>query len=93
MEHIPRDQFDDIVQDKNDIKVEDLVYVLEEKMGYAVSLEKKTQLTKTQRKRMTDSVFSNEDILSQLRKAAQNQDYIENDEEAFEIICRSRDGK
>ncbi|MGY0693746.1 hypothetical protein ACW2QC_13310 [Virgibacillus sp. FSP13] len=62
-------------------------------MGYAVSLEKKTKLTETQRKRMTDFVFSNEDILSQLKKAAQNQDYVENDEDAFEIIRRSRDGK
>ncbi|MBP1968516.1 hypothetical protein J2Z83_000608 [Virgibacillus natechei] len=93
MEYISRDQFDDIVQDKQSIKVADLVYVLEEKMGYAVTLEKKTQLTEMQRKRMTDLIFSNEDILSQLRKAAQDQDYIENDEEAFEIIRRSRDGK
>lgn len=92
MEYISREQFDDIVQDKRNIRAEDLIYVLEEKMGYTVSLEKKTELTKDQRKRITDFVFSNEDILGQLKKASQSQDYIENDEEALEIIRGSHDG-
>lgn len=93
MKYITREQFDQVVQDKNAIKADDLVYVLEEKLGYAVSLEKKPELTDEQRKRMTDFIFSNEDILSQLREATKNQDYIESDEEALKIIREARDGR
>lgn len=93
MEYITRKQFDQMFHDQNEIKAEDLVYVLEEKLGYTVSLEKKPQLTGEQRQRITDYIFSNEDILEQLQKSSNNQDYIRSDEEALKIIHGARDGK
>lgn len=90
MKYITREQFDKVVKDKNEIKADDLVYVLEEKLGYAVSLEEKLQLTDEQRKRMTDFVFTNDDILSQLHEASKNPEYIEDDEEAYKIIREAK---
>ena len=93
MKYITREQFDQVVQDKNEIKAEDLAYILEEKLGYAVSLEEKPQLTDEQRKRMTDFIFTNEDILSQLREATIDPEYIEDDEEAYRILREAKDGR
>jgi hypothetical protein len=93
VKYITREEFDQMFQDKNEIEAEDLIYVLEEKLGYAVSLKKKPRLTDKQRKRMTDWIFSNEDILKQLRESAKNQDYIEDEEEALRIIHEARDGR
>jgi hypothetical protein len=90
VKYITREEFDQMFQDKNEIEAEDLIYVLEEKLGYAVSLEKKPQLTDEQRKRMTDWIFSNEDILKQLRESAKNQDYIEDEEEFARFIEKVR---
>lgn len=93
MEYISRDQFNQIFRHKDDIEADDLVYVLEEHFDYYVSFKKKSELTDEQRQRMTDKIFSNENILEQLREASQNQDYITDDEEALKIIHEARDGQ
>jgi hypothetical protein len=91
VKYITREQFNQMFQGKNEIEAEDLVYVLEEKLGYAVSLEKKPRLSDEQRKRMTDWIFSNEDILKQLRESAlePDEDYIDlKDEETLSKIFK-----
>ncbi|PAV27940.1 hypothetical protein CIL05_18885 [Virgibacillus profundi] len=93
MDFITRDQFDQFVRDSEEIKVEDLIFILEEKLGYSVFIEKKPHLTSEQKKHMTDHIFSNEAIIKQLDKASKEQNYIIDDNKALEIIREARDGK
>lgn len=90
MEYITHKDLEKIFQGKEEIQAEDLVYVLEEKLGYSVSIEKKPQFTEKQKKRMTDWIFSNEEILRQLRESAENPDYIEDEEEFSRFIQEVR---
>lgn len=55
------------------VTVDDLVYALEE-MGYSVSLQKDPSLTNKERKFATNSLFSEPEVIEQLRYAKANRD-------------------
>lgn len=93
MKYITQEEFNKIIGNKREITAEDLVYILESKLDCEVSLNQKRKLTELQKKRMTDFVFTNKDILDQLRKASKEQNYIYDDNEALDIRREARDGK
>lgn len=93
MEYLTREQFDKIFKDKSVIEPEDLVYVLEEKLGYSVSLKKRHRLTEGDKRRMTKAIFSNEEILKQLQESAANQNYIYDEEEFTRFVEEVRSAR
>jgi ABC-type phosphate/phosphonate transport system substrate-binding protein len=50
-------------------------------------------LTEEQKRKMTKAIFTNEDILDQLREASKHRDYVEDDQEALNIINEARNEK
>lgn len=72
------------------VKVDDLVYALEE-MGYSVSLQKDSSLTDKKRRFATKKLFSEPEVIDQLRCAKANRDpdftaYTGNPEEFAKLV-------
>lgn len=72
------------------VTVDDLVYALEE-MGYSVSLQKNPNLTDKERRFATNKLFSEPEVIDQLRYAKANRDpdftaYSGNPEEFAKLV-------
>jgi hypothetical protein len=95
MQYITRERFEKIIRGKDKIDLEELVMVIENEFGYSVKLEEKKQadFTEGQKTRMTDLIFSNEQVLKQLRKSSKESedDYIDDEETFMRIIKEAAD--
>ncbi len=81
---------------KSIIQLNDFAELFEKEFGIIVPLKEKAnydKLTDGQKRKLTKAIFSNGDVLEQLRKASAERDYVENDEEAIQIIKEARNGQ
>ncbi len=67
MEFITKEQLDFNLGDKSKIELVDLIQVIEEQFGYKVSISRK--FTEEQIKKMTNVIFSDKDVLRQLKES------------------------
>lgn len=91
MQFVTNEQFSkfydqlDKLKSKNMIDIQEIFSVMEEQLGYPVSIP---ELTDNQKKKMTDAIFSNEHILYQLHESAleSDQDLIEDKDTFMQVI-------
>ncbi|MBW8351863.1 hypothetical protein K0H71_20900 [Bacillus sp. IITD106] len=96
MDYITKETLDKYVKGKSVIKLKDFAELFEKEFGITVPLSEKVnyeKLAEEQKRKLTKAIFSNEDVLEQLRKASNERDYIGNDEEAMQIIREARNGE
>jgi hypothetical protein len=95
MDYITRETLNKYVKDKSVIQLKDFAEIFEKEFGIVIPLGGKMNyedLTEVQRMKMTKAIFSNENVIEQLRKASTEGDYFEDSEEALKIIYEARDG-
>ncbi|MFS1511706.1 hypothetical protein VQL36_04615 [Chengkuizengella sp. SCS-71B] len=96
MDYITKDTLDKYIKGKSVIEFNIFVELFEKEFGIVLPFKDKVdfeQLTEGQRTKMTKAIFTNDDVLEQLRKASVHHDYIEDDNEALNIINEARHGK
>ncbi len=96
LDYIKKETLDKNVKGKSVIALTDFAELFEKEFGIVVPLKEKTtyeKLTEEQRRKLTKAIFYNEEVLEQLRKASTERDYIQNDEEAIQIIKKAGDGQ
>ncbi|WP_449354954.1 hypothetical protein ACUL41_01635 [Virgibacillus natechei] len=91
MEYITLQRLNQIFKDQDAIGADDLVYLLEEKLDYTVSLERKPSLSKEQKRFATQRIFSEPEVIDQLKYAKENRDpelsaYSGNEEEFSRLV-------
>jgi hypothetical protein len=95
MQYITRERFEKIVKGKDKIDLDELVMVIENEFGYSVKLEEKNgiNISEEQTRKMTDLIFSNEDVLKQLHESSKetDDDYIDDEEEFMRLIKEAAD--
>ncbi len=97
MQYVTNEQFNkfydqlDKLKSKSMIDVREIFSVMEEQLGYAVGFPAEDLIDKKKRE-MTDKIFSNKQILQQLRESAleNDEDLIEDKEQFMQIIRAAR---
>ena len=96
MNYITKETLDKYVKDKKVIGLNVFTEIFEKEFGIVIPFSETIDydnLTEVQKMKMTKAIFTNEDVLEQLRQASIHRDYIEDDEEAFNVIDGARNGK
>ncbi|QGQ98458.1 hypothetical protein EHS13_28040 [Paenibacillus psychroresistens] len=76
MQYVTKEQFDEFYntfKNRNVIEVNELVQVMEKQFGYKADLIQPTP-TLEQKGKITDAIFSNQEILQQLRQSKMDRD-------------------
>lgn len=93
MDYITKETLDKYIKGKSIIGLKVFAEIFEKEFGIVIPLSGKVDfenLTDQQKRKMTDAIFTNEDVLKQLEKASTNRDYITNDDEALQFIREAR---
>jgi hypothetical protein len=93
MDYITKETLNKYVKDKSIIELKDFAEIFVKEFGIVMPLTEKVDLnnlTDEQKKKMTKAIFTNEDVLEQLRKASIDPQYVEDDEEALNTINEGR---
>ncbi|WP_068675253.1 hypothetical protein [Oceanobacillus sp. Castelsardo] len=96
MDYITKETLDKYLKDKSIIELKDFAELFEKEFGIVIPFRRNVdyeKLTEDQKCKITKVIFSNEDVLEQLRKASTERDYVENDEEAIQIIREAKNGQ
>lgn len=96
VDYITKETLDKYVKGKSVIKLKDFAELFEKEFGIVVKFRDKVdyeKLTEDSKRKFTKAIFSNEDVLKQLRNASTERNYVENDEEAIQIINEARNGQ
>ncbi|HBS47133.1 MAG TPA: hypothetical protein DEA91_26555 [Paenibacillus sp.] len=91
---ISKKQLEQSFRDKSDVKLKDLVQLIEENFGFNVSLQRKDEqptFTDEQKKRMPSVIFKDEGVLSQLQQAQKDRKdgistYSDSEEEFAKLL-------
>lgn len=95
MEFITKETLDKYVKGKSVIELNVFTEIFEKEFGIIIPFGGKVDyenLSEVQKRNMTNAIFTNEDILAQLRDSSIHRDYIEDDEIALDIINEARNG-
>lgn len=96
LDYITKETLDKYVKGKSIIELKDFAELFEKEFGIQIPFREQVdyaKFTEDQKQKLTKAIFSNEDVLEQLRKASTERNYVEDDEEAFQIIKEARDGQ
>jgi hypothetical protein len=91
---ISKEQLEQRFRDKSYVELKDLVQLIEEILGFNVSLQRKDEqptITDEQKKRMTSVIFKDEGVLSQLQQAQKDRKdgistYSDSEEEFAKLL-------
>lgn len=93
MEFIKKDVLEKYIENKSVIEAKDLARFIEKQCDITVTLKSNNNLrlneiSEEKKQKITDEIFSNEEILEQLRRSAQesDEDLIFSKDEFMEII-------
>lgn len=93
MDYITKETLDKYMKGKSVIRLNDFAEIFEKEFGIVIPFGGKIDYEKLSdqlKKKMTDAIFANEDVLEQLEKASTSRDYITNDDDALQIIREAR---
>jgi hypothetical protein len=96
VDYITRETLNKYVKGKSIIKLKDFAELFEKEFGIVVPFKEKVdyeKLTDDKKRKLTKAIFSNEEVLEQLRNASTERNYVENDEEAIQIIKEANNGQ
>jgi hypothetical protein len=96
MEYITKETLDKYVKGKEVIELKDFAELFEKEFGILIPFREKVDYEKStedQKRKLTKAIFSNQDVLKQLRKASTERNYVDNDEEAIQIIKEAKNGQ
>jgi hypothetical protein len=96
VEYITKETLDKYVKGKAVIELKDFAELFEKEFGILIPFRGKVdyeKFTEDQKRKLTKAIFLNDDVLEQLRKASTERNYVENDEEAFQIIKEAKNGQ
>ncbi len=96
MDYITKETLDKYIKGKSVIEINVFAEIFEKEFGIVIPFKEAidyAKLTDKQKRKMTEAIFTNEDILDQLRDASIHSNYIEDDQEALDIINEARNEK
>lgn len=96
LNYITKETLDKYMKGKSIIELKDFAELFEKEFGIVIPLEEANDyegLTEDQKRKITESIFTNKDVLDQLHKASIKRDYIKDDDEAIQIIYEARNGE
>lgn len=96
LDFITKETLDKYVKGKSVIELKVFAEMFEKEFGIQIPLKSSADykhMTNDQKRKMTKAIFSNKDILDQLREASVHHDYVEDEKEALSIINEGRNGK
>jgi hypothetical protein len=96
VDYITKETLDKYVKGKSVIKLKDFAELFEKEFGIVIPFREKVdyeKLTDDKKRKLTKAIFSNEEVLEQLRKASTESNYVENDKEAIQIIKEAKNGQ
>lgn len=86
MKYITKEHLIDILKNKEVIKPEDLIHILEEELDYSISNENKYSFSFMQKEEITKRIFNNKDIQEQIDKSEEDMYFIEDENEFIDFV-------